>query len=218
MNPKVNNNRQRTSGNKSPLPRILIVCEGEKTEYDYFTHIADKYKLTNAVFLYHTSGNTSAQQILDHGIYYFNKENRNFQEIYLVFDRDSKHDFKSICDQDLSHRFDNLKTNLTISIPSVEIWFLLHFYKGNDEVFLSNKNDNSKYKTPKELKKILGKKYNDENLADLNIRYNWLLERFNSAQNRAFDLRTPDYKISKYENKIFTNMDELVERLCQLKK
>ena len=213
MNPKANNNRQRTSGNKSPLPRILIVCEGEKTEYNYFDYIIDKFKLTSTVFVKHSSGKTSAKQILYKAISSFNKENRNFQEVYLVYDRDRKHDFEKITNYVSNCQLVNVKTSLIISIPSVEIWFLLHYFDGTHNNFRSNQKGQAKYKTANDLKEILGKQYNQGNLSNLNNRYEWLLNNFQSAQDRALNLRVPNYNPLDYDGEIFTNMDELVSKL-----
>nr|VFK26978.1 MAG: RloB-like protein [Candidatus Kentron sp. MB]VFK31237.1 MAG: RloB-like protein [Candidatus Kentron sp. MB]VFK75411.1 MAG: RloB-like protein [Candidatus Kentron sp. MB] len=108
---------------------ILIVCEGTKTEPQYFEELREKYQLdivnieitsangTDPISVVHTA--KSKQQ---------NKKNtrkRPFDRIYCVFDRDEHTNFNDACRQ-----LEGLKKHgfrATRSWPSFEFWLLLHF-------------------------------------------------------------------------------------------
>ncbi|MDI9348877.1 MAG: RloB family protein [Candidatus Symbiobacter sp.] len=215
MNATSTERQQRRRGIKKILPQILIVCEGEDTEYNYFDHIIDAHKLNNAVTIKHSEGKTSATQIVHKALKVYLNNNRNFQEIYIVMDRDRKHDFGKIIAKLELCDIKGVNIRTIISFPSIEIWFLLHFYDETHQVFLSATHPR-KYKSPNDLKPLLGDKYNQENLNDRNERYNLLLERFSTAQDRAVNLRESNYNLLRYEQKIFTNVDELVGKLISL--
>lgn len=83
--------KRRTGTKKPPKKRILIVCEGEKTEPNYFR----SFRVTSAVIKIEALGKNTkdlvltAKRLKEKAI----KENESFDQVWCVFDRDS---FKKI--------------------------------------------------------------------------------------------------------------------------
>ena len=130
---------RRRRGRRNPLDRILIVCEGEKTEPNYFEEIRQGLRLPSAnIRVYHEHTNPlrmveDAEQLLLNGAHQFQK--RSFEEICIVFDRDD-HDYyvqalqKTEALNNKGYRNDsNSKVRFAAypSVPCFELWLLLHF-------------------------------------------------------------------------------------------
>ena len=75
---------RRRKAQRSPYDRVLIVCEGEKTEPNYFEWLRNEFRLNraNVVIAHRKSG-------LDpkHAIAEYNTE-KDSDHVYCVFDRD----------------------------------------------------------------------------------------------------------------------------------
>lgn len=114
----------RRSGFKGePKKRILIVCEGEKTEPNYFK----AFRVTSAVVRIEGHGQNT-KKLVESAINLKNKAIQDgdpYDQIWCVFDRDSfsKKDFndalKLVEDNDLEVAYSN---------EAFEIWYLLHFH------------------------------------------------------------------------------------------
>ena len=133
---------ERKRGQRKSYDRILIVSEGSKTEPKYFNEIRCTYKLaTTAVHICHSSLGSdplnvvkSAEKLLTEG------DNKKisphaFEQVYAVFDRDEHNTYfaaiKEAKSLDNKYFNDNkeqrVKFTAIPSIPSFEIWLLLHF-------------------------------------------------------------------------------------------
>jgi hypothetical protein len=123
----------RKESRHAPYARILIVCEGEKTEPLYFGEIQQEYRLNPAnVKIVHPKC-TTPLQIVEAAIERV-KEDKEWDYAYCVFDRDDHPNY----DQALQKATANDKkipmssgeTARLIAIPSspcFELWLLLHF-------------------------------------------------------------------------------------------
>lgn len=109
--------------------RILILCEGMKTEPNYFNSIkADKLKGNRfsalRIEVHHTKKNT-AKELIDEAIKLSQEANRDknpYNQVWVVFDKDgyTKH----------PESFDRAKAkkiNIAFSSPCFEFWYFLHF-------------------------------------------------------------------------------------------
>lgn len=109
--------------------KVLIVCEGEETEPNYFQELRDHYRLeaTNVVI----SGDCGSDPM---SIYAAARDiqvtHRNagdpFDRVYCVFDQDSHASFQQALDAIARARPANTWTAIT-SVPCFEFWILLHF-------------------------------------------------------------------------------------------
>jgi len=134
--PKIRQRAQleRKQNRRASYDRILIVCEGEKTEPLYFKEIQQFCKLHTAnVKVTHSDYGTLPQQVVD----FAHDEclrSKKWEHVYCVFDRDEHNNFQnalqSVSALDRKYKND-LKQAISFtaipSIPSFELWLLLHF-------------------------------------------------------------------------------------------
>jgi len=102
---------------------FLIVCEGEKTEPNYFRLFPKM--VGNLVFdLTFDGGGISTTKVLEKAIDFRNKSSQKFDRIWIVFDKDSfpdSHFNKAILDAKKE------EVQSAWSNEAFEIWYLLHF-------------------------------------------------------------------------------------------
>lgn len=120
-------------GEEKQLPdkRVLIVCEGEQTEKNYFHGLRRAYRLsTMTLEVVSSESGSNASNILldaDKRVERAKKDNEPFSNVYCVFDRDDERganvSFQRTVD-DIGRR---KKFHAIYSIPSFEYWLLLHF-------------------------------------------------------------------------------------------
>ncbi len=129
--------RQRAS-----YDRILIVSEGSKTEPNYFSEIRAVYRLHTAnVEVRPSELGTAPIQVVQYAKELFEKGDRHkniqpqtFEQVYAVFDRD---DHESYCNalklaESLDGQLRNdakqsVRFKAIASVPSFELWLLLHY-------------------------------------------------------------------------------------------
>ncbi len=122
--------------------RILIVCEGEKTEPNYFKEIKRKYRTFTAKVKILPSGVGTlplhivqyAERIFKNGNPHTGIGKRAFDQVYIVFDRDEHPQFvdalskSSSLDKKIKNDEGKLIRFWAIpSNPCFEFWILLHF-------------------------------------------------------------------------------------------
>jgi RloB-like protein len=120
--------------------RVLIVCEGEKTEPNYFNEIRAHYKLqtANVVVRACELGTAPiqvvkyAEQLFLEGDSHHKLEAREFDRIFAVFDRDDHASYNEalIYCEAASLRNKERQAVPLVAIPSVpcfELWLLLHY-------------------------------------------------------------------------------------------
>ena len=115
---------RRRKPRREPYDRVLIVCEGERTEPLYFQDLAARYRLS-----------TANVQILGRGVdprtvvrvakKLRSEEARNgerYDRVYCVFDRDEHATFENACEEARASGI-----CLSRSWPCFEFWLRLHF-------------------------------------------------------------------------------------------
>lgn len=117
---------QRAKKSKECLPYILIVCEGEKTEPNYFEWYRKNCKQQINININGEGMNTiglvketvKIQKRIE------KEEYIKFDQVWSVFDRDS---FK-LCDYNAAFEFAN-RHNIKVAYSNecFEVWYLLHF-------------------------------------------------------------------------------------------
>lgn len=118
----------RQAARKSPYDMVLIVCEGEKTEPQYFQALIDDLQLNtaNIKILKNTAG-SAPRTIVDFALKEYRKE-REIDRVYCVFDKDCHTSYTEALD--IIHRARMAKGHTiiaTTSVPCFEFWLLLHF-------------------------------------------------------------------------------------------
>ena len=114
--------------------RVLIVCEGEKTEPLYLKALASNLGLTALDTEICGDCDSAPINVVQYGKKKL-KSDSEFDMIFFVFDRDTHDSYKaalSLIEELQSHKKFKNKTIIPItSIPCFEIWFLLHFEPHN---------------------------------------------------------------------------------------
>lgn len=115
---------KRNTKNLSPKQVILIVCEGEKTEKNYFETLKKQLNLTNANIIIDPDSNPSPSSVVEYAKRKLEQNPNEYDEIYCVFDRDRHRDFNEALNMTKKK-----KINAIVSDPCFEFWILLHFTK-----------------------------------------------------------------------------------------
>lgn len=155
--PKTSKDLARRKGEKKPLIKILIVCEGEKTEPMYFKDLIEYYDLLTASVI-DVSGDcgSSPMCVVRHA-----KEQQKimmeqgapYDKIYVVIDKDAHVDYLSALD--VIRRSQPNKTWVAVnSIPCFEYWLLLHYTYSTKE-YKSLPGNSSGNQIVSELKKYI---------------------------------------------------------------
>ncbi len=133
---------RRRSATRKSADRILIICEGSKTEPQYLDEIRQEQRLPTA-YVYvigAAEGNDPlsvvnyAEKLFLHGDSHRRIDPKAFDQIIVVFDRDEHHSYHQALNRanklHLTMKND-IKTKVPFevcaSIPCFELWLLLHF-------------------------------------------------------------------------------------------
>lgn len=124
----------RKQGKRPAYDRILIVCEGSKTEPLYLDDIRQKLRIPTAfINVIHSTNGTEPRQVVDCAEQTF-RESKNFDLVIAVFDRDNHLTYNDALlravalDQTLKNSDRKLVGFKAVpSVPCFELWILLHF-------------------------------------------------------------------------------------------
>ena len=111
--------------------RLIIVCEGKKTEVGYFEGIRKSMRLpTLQVKVVHPKA-TDPLSIVNEAIDLISQQSRDQwssdDSAWAVFDGDEHRDKNPDNWNDAIQRAKSRKTNLAVSNPCFELWYLLHY-------------------------------------------------------------------------------------------
>ncbi|MCZ7560471.1 MAG: RloB family protein [Burkholderiaceae bacterium] len=133
---------RRRAATRAPIDRLLIVCEGAKSEPLYFNEIRVQCRLptANVQVLPGALGTQPlqivqyAETLLRHGDRAHGIEPRSFDRVFVVFDRDEHPTYSRALDKaaalDRKIRNDERRPvpfTAIASVPCFELWLLLHF-------------------------------------------------------------------------------------------
>jgi len=124
----------RDSARRQPVrasyDKVLIVCEGAKTEPLYFKELVDHYEIHSANVTISGDCGSDPVSVVKHGIQLYDKEklagSGPFDKVYCVFDRDAHPNYLQ-AQVDLSNIRKKGVFYAIKSIPCFEYWLLLHF-------------------------------------------------------------------------------------------
>jgi len=117
---------RRRRATKAPYDVILIVCEGAKTEPNYFTELKKAFRLSNANVMICGRG-SDPLSVVNFAIETFSRE-PEFDRICCVFDRDRHTTYNAALDRVRRRRLGKGSKIFAIpSVPCFEFWLLLHF-------------------------------------------------------------------------------------------
>lgn len=111
---------------REPYDVILIVCEGSKTEPDYFKALKNKLRLSSAnIIICGKECGTAPISIVDFALQK-QKEWYAYDRIFCVFDKDQHKTYKAALDK-IRSQPKRFKVEAITSVPCFELWILLHF-------------------------------------------------------------------------------------------
>ena len=134
MTRKARSFREHRRGHPSrePYPRLLIVCEGAKTEPNYFKAARAEYRLSTAnVAVYGEECGASPSTIVSYALACFERD-KDYDGVFCVFDRDEHQDYEQAKDRCRAIVRSNESGNpcpffAITSNPCFEYWLILHF-------------------------------------------------------------------------------------------
>ncbi|MBW4054464.1 MAG: RloB domain-containing protein [Proteobacteria bacterium] len=119
---------KRKKAKKAPYDRVIIVCEGAKTEPNYFREIRDAYRLNTAnIDICGQECGSDPLSVVNYAIRKF-REDKDYDRVYCVFDRDKHATFDAAIDKLGQTRLGkDVVFKAITSEPCFEFWLLLHF-------------------------------------------------------------------------------------------
>lgn len=114
---------------RQPAPRILLVCEGEKTEPLYFRDMVNAWNIGNQAKIARNDGFSPDRIVAQADELYAQakQEGDGFDDIYCVFDRDAHEHFNAAINRLHTLKANGRPLNAVVSVPCFEFWLLLHF-------------------------------------------------------------------------------------------
>ena len=200
--------------------RILIVCEGEKTEPNYFK----KFKLTsNNSFTYevHCEGcGEGTMKVVDTAIEKFNKAERSsqpFDSVWAVFDKDNFTNFNVAIE-----KAEKNNINVAWSNEAFELWYLYHFH---NRITAMNRNEYKKAISSAVIntgkwknKRPYVYQKNDENNYDIMNTYgnmrnaiNWAKKQHQTFTGKDYASQNPCTTVYKLVLQLLNEDKELIE-------
>jgi hypothetical protein len=122
---------RRQPSSKEPRSLILIVCEGEETEYRYFETMRKRRKLPS-VTIEVVRPNRQSDQLVLYAIKLRSKKAADsppYNEIWCVFDREAANEPAGFAEA--VKRADQEDIQIAVSNPCFEYWYLLHYRETN---------------------------------------------------------------------------------------
>lgn len=144
---------ERKKAKRSSFEKVLIVCEGAKTEPNYFRELKDYYQLSTADVVVDGNCGSDPWSVYQHAQELANKakvDNDPYDKIYCVFDKDKHTTYQKTITTIADKKF----FTAINSVPCFEYWLLLHFVC-MAKPFSATGNKSICDKTNDELKKYL---------------------------------------------------------------
>lgn len=121
---------RRKLARRAPYDMVLIVCEGEKTEPNYFRALIDDLQLNTAnIKIAKNKAGSSPRNVVDTARKEYKKE-KDYDAIYCVFDKDQHPSYNEALDiirREKARGRRGCPMYAIASIPCFEFWLLLHF-------------------------------------------------------------------------------------------
>lgn len=122
---------RRRGPNRAPYDRVLIVCEGSKTEPQYLERLRTDLRINRQNMLVMGDGGSAPESVVQTAIDEFNAD-KDFDQVFCVFDKDEHAGYGGAIDRIASKVLRrrvgrNASFSAITSVPCFEYWLLLHF-------------------------------------------------------------------------------------------
>ena len=114
---------------RAPYDRVLVVCEGEKTEPHYLTELCDHYGLNTANIEVDGECGSSPMSVFNHARQRYADlihQGDSYDRVYCVIDKDKHPDYQQALEAVTKAQPAGCFHAIT-SVPCFEYWVLLHF-------------------------------------------------------------------------------------------
>jgi hypothetical protein len=121
---------QRAKESREPYDKVLIVCEGKKTEPHYLIALRDHLKLSQANIKIDPNSNSSPTSVVKYAKDLITDSFKDpYDHVFCVIDRDKHADFDTAIAQIKGYKNKDIDTKIhaIVSNPCFEFWILLHF-------------------------------------------------------------------------------------------
>ena len=193
----------RSPKGKSFNKKTLILCEG-KVETLYFKMLKEKYSKNN-VSVSIIEQSSQGSKLVDKAV----KKSKNFEEVYVVFDRDN------LTNDQLSEALTLAKKNnikILLTVQQFEYWLLLHFEHYN--------NSTNKQLLERKLCTHIGvSKLNEFKSDKFNDLRQYFIDNINTANNNAQKLNLKDINLNNQDlfNNPYTNISYYLKDIFNVK-
>ena len=202
---------KRGRARRSGKPRILVLCEGTKTEPNYFEGFKRSKSLTSVVVRALRRGQVGPTGLLRR-VRKELEEDPDWDEIYCVLDhdgRDAEIDFFEKKLATIDRQTDCCDIKMVLSLPCFEFWLLLHF-EITDRPFSAGARGTECEDVIRRLERHLqGYEKNDSQV------FERCREHVDTALENLRKLQHPD-PLSSKPSTPHTNVGLLIERLSKL--
>lgn len=139
-----------------PKARVLIVCEGEKTEPNYLKGVIRKLRVPTAKVRIHGEGGSAPISVVEYAEKLLRKD-PDIEKVYLVFDRDRHTTYDQAIIKATAingkEEFVHNDIQLITSVPCFEVWLLLHVAETAKPYGKGTEGDSPAKRLIKDLKK-----------------------------------------------------------------
>jgi hypothetical protein len=116
----------RRAPSREPYDTVLIVCEGEKTEPNYFNGMKKALGLSSANVAVTNAPGSDPMSVVQHTEVLMARD--SFDRVFSVFDRDGHANFSQAVARVANHERGRAnKWHAITSTPCFELWLTLHF-------------------------------------------------------------------------------------------
>ena len=121
---------QRQKRERARNKRVLIVCEGTKTEPHYLRELLDDLHISPQVVRVAPNDGVSPDRVVAHALKLYDEDAKAgdaFDQVYCVFDRDNHTTFDNAMQRIQALNAAGKPFEAITSKPCFEVWLLLHF-------------------------------------------------------------------------------------------
>jgi len=115
---------------KDSVPIYLIVCEGNKTEPEYFNDLRNFERLACITVKVCGECGSAPISVVEHALQLYKDltiGGEPVEEVFCVFDKDDHESFFRACALIEKSKKEKIPITAVISVPCFEYWILLHF-------------------------------------------------------------------------------------------
>lgn len=194
--------------------KVLIVCEGKKTEPLYFSELVKTFKINSANIAIDLESDSAPISIYERAKELYDAELRKsipYDKVFCVFDRDTHSTFNDALQKINTFKPENIFIAIT-STPCFEYWLLLHYLPTSKPYMPCGKKTSADY-VISDLKNYM----NNYKKNQCGI-FTDLFGQLEFASGNAIRMYGNDFKEFQHGNNPSTNVHIIVEYLKNIKK